>query len=186
MIYKIGVRGTTPLIQDNGQTFTRAQASGKKKSRGEQQESPDDIQEKVYMFNGKYAHPSQGFMNSFLRAASLGGYKIGRHGARSLLAGALTITPMPLVELHVVGKPEPYGVRCVIPATGGSIYRIRPLWNHWGADFRLDVDEMVWPSSAAKTLEEILKFSGRAVGVGCWRPEREGQFGKFDLKSELI
>lgn len=63
-----------------------------------------------------------------------------------------------------------------IPATKGRIMRYRPRFNEWGAKFVLHVDdELLSPEMAHQLLNE----AGQSIGIGDFRPEKRGPFGRF-------
>ncbi len=68
----------------------------------------------------------------------------------------------------------------VIPATKGRIMRHRPRWDQWTAKFGLDIDPEVLP---VELIHQLLEEGGRRVGVGDFRPEKRGPFGRFEVVS---
>jgi len=66
-----------------------------------------------------------------------------------------------------------------IPATGGRILRHRPCFNDWKLTFTLgmDVSEM-----NEKLVRQIVDAAGRKIGLGDFRPDCKGPFGKFVVK----
>lgn len=65
-----------------------------------------------------------------------------------------------------------------IPATGGRILCHRPSFNDWALDFHLSVDT---DDMAPKLLREIIDAAGRKIGLGDFRPDCKGPFGKFKV-----
>ena len=67
-----------------------------------------------------------------------------------------------------------------IPATGGRIQRHRPLFDKWAVGFTctLDTDEM-----SEKLFREIVDAAGSKIGLGDFRPETKGPFGRFAVVS---
>lgn len=66
--------------------------------------------------------------------------------------------------------------RVVIPATGGSIMAHRPRLDKWETNFTiLTDDEMFDPDFVRK----IIDSTGSKVGLGDFRPQRKGPFGRF-------
>jgi hypothetical protein len=64
----------------------------------------------------------------------------------------------------------------VIPSTGGRIMCHRPRVDEWVATFSLDVDtEMFHPNFVRKLMDD----AGKKCGLGDYRPERKGPFGRF-------
>ena len=50
----------------------------------------------------------------------------------------------------------------------------------WAAEFCVDADDEL--VDGAK-LTEWLSISGRRIGLGDWRPEKSGEFGRFEVVS---
>jgi len=67
-----------------------------------------------------------------------------------------------------------------MPSTGGRILRYRPCFNDWSISFEatLDLDMM-----GMKMLREILDAAGSRIGLGDFRPDCKGCFGKFVVTS---
>lgn len=67
-----------------------------------------------------------------------------------------------------------------IPSTGGRILCHRPCFNDWKIEFTIKIDtEMISP----KLLREIIDAAGRRIGLGDFRPDCKGPFGKFVVTS---
>jgi hypothetical protein len=63
-----------------------------------------------------------------------------------------------------------------IPATGGRILRHRPCFNDWKLAFTVELDTK---EMSPKFMRDIVDKWGNAVGVGDFRPDCKGPFGKF-------
>lgn len=63
-----------------------------------------------------------------------------------------------------------------IPATKGRIMRHRPRLNKWAAEFDLEIDDDILP---LEVVHQLLIEGGNKIGVGDFRPERGGPFGRF-------
>lgn len=50
----------------------------------------------------------------------------------------------------------------------------------WACEFRCDADDELVDQSQ---LENWLDIAGRRIGLGDWRPERSGEYGRFELVS---
>jgi hypothetical protein len=66
----------------------------------------------------------------------------------------------------------------VIPSTKGRVLRHRPRLNSWGAEFSLEIDETVLDPT---TVHQLLTEGGTRVGLGDYRPEKGGPFGRFQV-----
>jgi len=63
-----------------------------------------------------------------------------------------------------------------IPATGGRIIRHRAIFNDWKLNFTLHLDSTLL---APKMLREIVDAAGSRIGLGDFRPQTKGPFGKY-------
>jgi hypothetical protein len=65
-----------------------------------------------------------------------------------------------------------------IPATGGRIQRHRPLFERWrlAFDVQLDTAEM-----SERLFRQIVDDAGNKIGLGDFRPETKGPFGRFKV-----
>lgn len=64
----------------------------------------------------------------------------------------------------------------VIPSTGGRIMAHRPRLDEWSLSFTLEVDEEMF---SVEFVRLLVDDAGRKVGLGDFRPDRKGPFGKF-------
>ena len=64
----------------------------------------------------------------------------------------------------------------VVPATRGRVVRYRPRLDQWQLTFLLEWDETMlsW-----KEVRAVVDNAGSRVGIGDFRPERGGPFGRF-------
>jgi hypothetical protein len=63
-----------------------------------------------------------------------------------------------------------------IPSTGGRILCHRPCFHDWELDFTLLIDTDML---SAKLFREIVDAAGKRIGLGDFRPDCKGPFGKF-------
>lgn len=63
-----------------------------------------------------------------------------------------------------------------IPATKGRVMRHRPRLNVWGLQATLEIDESMID---ADIVQQLLTEGGRAIGLGDFRPEKGGPFGRY-------
>jgi hypothetical protein len=76
----------------------------------------------------------------------------------------------PMKDFEVDSRPV------TIPATKGRIMRHRPRFNSWGAEISLEIDPQMID---ADTVQQLLTEGGTRIGIGDFRPERGGPFGRF-------
>lgn len=96
--------------------------------------------------------------------------------AVAILDDAITILEgeEPAKNFEVDGRPV------TIPATKGRIMRYRPRWNKWAASFDMLLDENLLSPEMA---QQLLTEAGLSIGIGDFRPEKRGPFGRFRVTS---
>lgn len=67
---------------------------------------------------------------------------------------------------------------CVNPSTGGRIMTHRPRLDSWSLMFDIIVDEF---NINERLLREIVDAAGVRCGLGSYRPNRKGTYGKFKV-----
>jgi hypothetical protein len=63
-----------------------------------------------------------------------------------------------------------------IPSTGGRILCYRPRFDCWALEFTIDLDTTGF---SVKVLRDIVDDAGKRIGLGDFRPDCKGPFGKF-------
>jgi hypothetical protein len=90
-------------------------------------------------------------------------------------ADAIDLTDLddqPLKDFEVDARPV------VIPSTKGRIMCYRPRIEAWRATFPMEVDTTIIGVDDA---HQLLEDAGRRQGVGDFRPEKKGPFGRFKI-----
>jgi len=59
----------------------------------------------------------------------------------------------------------------------------RPIFKEWKISFAIDVDEEMFSSTLIK---EVIESSGKRIGLGAFRPDRKGTFGKFKIIKFIV
>lgn len=83
----------------------------------------------------------------------------------------------PLIEL-TTSKPEALKAH-VKNQTGVADIRVRPMVSKWSCTLRMTITPSILSLEAALS---VLRVAGRSVGVGDWRPERSGDYGRFAIE----
>ncbi|MGP1681195.1 MAG: hypothetical protein ACTS8S_02565 [Giesbergeria sp.] len=174
------IEGTSPLLLNNftdeaqmaASNGTRASTVGSKGTPREQAER------KLYKSNdGGFIMPQPNLFRCVIDAGKY--FKAGKSKVTtmqsSLIPACLDIEG---VEIPIIAK-EPWEVdtRAVrIPSTGGRILAHRPKFNNWRLTFTMRLDDSVM---SPELLREIIDAAGSRIGLGDFRPDRKGPFGKF-------
>lgn len=133
--------------------------------------------------DGTLFFPTVAFRSSMLRAAT--GERIGKRAARSVLAGAVFVVEerAPLFDPATGDPASTYEIdnRRVVVSRGSGIVRSRPRLETWAATFQLDVDVDILTDAAADIVAHYLTIAGSSIGVGDYRPEKAGPFGRYTI-----
>ena len=176
-IAEIDIEGTFALLMNNPLGMKPADDSvkaGKKVYVAE-----DEAEASAYRApTGQLFVPSPAFRGALLSAAK--GRKIGKPFATQLVKGSV----FPADEITLLRSPagEPAhefeidARRCVVGKAG--ITRNRAKLSKWAATVRFEYDNDFMNEDHIRTLLDI---AGRTVGVGDYRPEKSGPFGRFRL-----
>ena len=198
MFYEVQIRGTRPIIMHNGPAGldTRSPANIEKaeitRKRGSNRTAADDarLQElecQIALWLDSKAAPTiaEGAIRSCIEK-----------GARKLKQGDQVREGMMVdAVLSFDYDKERYGVaveelgktaQFTVPVRVGQnrIPRTRAKFDEWEATFRLETDEELVDQ---EQLARWLDIAGRRIGLGDWRPEKSGTYGRFEtIKIEAV
>ena len=133
---------------------------------------------------GGYGFPCAGFKKSAIRAAKLLD-GVNMTDARQMFfveADDRDTTGVDCVRIEYEGKPE-MRTDTVRLAKGASDLRYRPEFRKWSCTLKISFDQDLISSSQ---LVNLFLRAGSQVGVGDWRPERDGQFGRFTVGEQTV
>ncbi len=180
--FSVTIEGVTPLICNKFTDEAQASAtSGSRASTVGDKGTPREIAESK-LYTDSAATPIIPGPNLFRCLIDAGKFfKAGKSKLTtlksSLIPAALSLDE---VEIQIV-HDEPWEVdsRPVrIPATGGRIIAHRPMFNDWRLSFHLQLDDTV---IGAKMLRDLVDAAGQRIGLGDFRPDCKGMFGKFKV-----
>lgn len=166
--------GTSPLIVHKWSEKAKKQMLDKQMKRATQgkaaKDPEQDYRESLYVCDdGSYGFPAVAFKAAAVRAGTYCDMKM------VFLRGAFHVEG-DLVKIEGEPRPREDMVRV---GMGTADIRYRPEFPKWAADLRVTFN------SRALTPEQIVNLfevAGFAVGVGEWRPEKNGQFGRFEVE----
>lgn len=168
---KCKIIGTTPILFNR---FRDTQIEGKSKKRTGAVEERD-VEDKLYIIDDKIMLPSVYIKNSLVEAGKQ--FKIvgkGKSTYSKLIASTIEINPF-MIDF-ISAKYEIFRISAVNPMTKGRMMTERPKFNKWSAEFELILNDK---SIEISVINEILEHAGKYVGIGDWRPQTKGMFGKF-------
>jgi hypothetical protein len=169
----VKIEGTSPLLMNRFLDKSIKDAS--KKDSGEKKHLP--VEEKLYVVDGKPYVPSRYLLGALVDAAKQ--FKIaGKQKATYSKYVGSTIRVEPEAILISPGKWEPFSISAVIPATKGRVMVTRPQFNKWSLDFEILCED---EDISVDTMEKITEQAGKFTGIGDWRPQKKGPYGRFRI-----
>jgi len=134
--------------------------------------------------NGGYGFPCAGFKKSAIRAAKLLD-GVNMTDARQMFfveADDRDTTGVDCVRIEHDEAPE-MRTDTVRLAKGVSDLRYRPEFRNWSCILKMSFDEDLISNSQ---LVNLFMRAGLQVGVGDWRPEKGGEFGRFVVGEQTL
>ena len=178
----VRVSGVTPLLQNN--PLSMLAGGGAKKTIPTPR---DEAESKAYRDTaGALVIPTAAFRAAILQAAA--GFRINKQSARTILSGSLVLMPADVAPLLRDDAPiTAYEIdtrRAVVQRQG--VLRSRPrIPTPWQVlltlAFDLGDDRASSHLAYLKVLLEIFENAGRFIGVGDFRPQVRGTFGRFTV-----
>lgn len=168
--FHVVIRGTKPILLHNPAGMITT-SSGKKVI-----PTPEDEAAKgCYWLPDKSSlcFPADNLQASLIVVAPQ--YKVGKVRLSPYVSGSIDIMPPYLT----FGTKE-YEIdtrRAIIQRQG--VMRSRPRLNDWALTFDILVDDDFPGTNPGAVIKQMLDEAGRRVGIGDFRPQRKGKFGKF-------
>ncbi len=182
----IGIEGTTPLLCNR---FTDAAAmaatSGTRGSSKDKGTEREQAEEKLYKDEGgRLVIPGPNLFRCVIDAGTF--FKAGKSKVttqkNSLIPACVSLDAVVVPIQHT--EPWTVDTRPVrIPATGGRILCYRPCFHDWKLEFEVELDTDL---IGVKLFREIVDAAGRRIGLGDFRPDRKGPFGKFSVVKWVV
>jgi hypothetical protein len=194
---EVQVWGRTPLIVNNFGMKARQQILGKQmkeaKLAREAKVPFDDFCGSLYAIpgariNGKklksweswplmkntFGFPASGFKKSMVSACSFvqGIPKTILRGSIHIIGDLVPITYKRLVMREDVVRVGPFGRRT-------ADIRFRGMFEDWSVTLKVSYNTRLL---SIEQIVNLLEHAGNAIGVGEWRPEKDGQFGMFTCR----
>jgi len=176
----VTIEGKTPLLihrftDEDQQSATTGNRTSTNGDRGTPKEQAEQCLYKSP--KGEIIIPQTNIFRSIIDAGKY--FKSGRSKVTtqktSLIPAAISMEEV----YYILEHPDPWEVdsRPVrIPATGGRIIRHRPMFHDWKVTFKLQLDETI---IGIKLLRDIIDAAGNNIGLGDFRPDCKGPFGKY-------
>ena len=181
-LIRLRITGISPLLMNNPESMGGGPSKGlgTKKIPTPEEESAA----KVYRNgDGQLYFPADGLRNGIIKKACPG-RRIGKRYASAIVPGALFLTQEKLLLIHPkthkpITKYEIDIRRCVVQGQG--VRRARPKIMKWGGIVTYEFDPDFLPGD---TVVELQSIAGKLAGLGDYRPQCGGPFGRYTV--ELI
>lgn len=174
------IRGTSPLITHawsaKAKTMMRDKQAGKKTKTREVRDPQGEAMEAAYIHkeSGQFGIPGLGLKASFVTAAHK---DIGVE--KTLVRKSLfLVTDDPDKVLPIEAGEPVIREDNVRVGMGTADLRYRPMWEQWRVHVVLEVD------ADLLTQSDVVNLANRAgfgVGLCEWRPEKGGEFGRYEV-----
>lgn len=185
--FKVKVKGLTPYMQHR-MDDTKLQQWELNRGAIIEREGLNTEPEKLALFHsfidadGNFYIPNEHFKQCFLNGSKSVKGKVGTatKSMKQVVAGQWFIIPsmIPFRKFDEVDIRS--AVNRVIKA---RIIVKRPKWMQWECEFTLEIYN---DTLTLETIKSIIEQSGNFVGVGSYRPEHSGEYGRFAAELQKV
>lgn len=174
MKIRIEIDGITPLLMNK---FNDSSLEGNARDKNE---TPREAAYKTAYLseNGVLYYPGENIFASIVCAGKY--HKIGKNKVTTMKSSLIPagLTMLSTVCLFNTSEFEVDSRSVVIPSTGGRIMKHRARLDKWTTSFSIEIDSNLISEKMAR---QIIDDSGSKVGLGDFRPDRKGSFGKYKV-----
>ena len=174
------IEGVSPLIEhkwsEKALTMLRDKHAGIKVKNREARDPEAEFHSAYYKCeDGQYGFPAGGIKQCLINAAHK---DIGLE--KTLLRKSLFIIPDDTINnLCAFETDDPVMREDIVRIGQGSTdLRYRPEFRYWSMIIRMEFDSM---SLTQNTILNLVQRAGFGVGLGEWRPEKGGEYGRFQV-----
>ena len=172
--YKVDIKGITPLLQNKPEDYGFDVEWVEKKAGNEYEK---EALKKVYRdAKGVIYTPCDHIERAIIEA----GKKIRVKGAGKATYSKIFGSMVSVEPQAIPLTPQKFDIfkkLVVIPSTKGRVMRYRPMFEKWALSFEVMAEDEI----PAAVLKDALEIAGKFSGLGDWRPEKKGKFGKFQV-----
>ena len=180
----VRIEGTSPFIQhkwdEKALQMMRDKHAGIRVKNRDARDPEQEFRNASYkLADGRYGFPAGGVKACLTGAAHK---DIGLE--KTLLKKSLFIRPDDFENnLVALETDEPVMREDVVRVGSGSTdLRYRPMFTTWAMTLKFEYDSKALTQSA---ILNLIERAGFGIGLGEWRPEKGGEFGRFRLDREF-
>jgi hypothetical protein len=171
---KVEITGVTPLLQNKPEEYGFDEQWVEKKASTDYEK---EALKKLYVTpEGEIYQPGVHIERCLIDS----GKKIRVKGQGKATYSKLFGSMVTVEEDVILIEPQDFIINktlVVIPSTKGRVMRYRPEFKKWSMVFHINIEEEIDVSA----VREALDIAGKYTGLGDWRPEKKGKFGKFQV-----
>ena len=176
---KLKVTGLTPLIQNKMKESILKDmedvrtGKAKKSTRKAVDPKKEYLKSSYIQDDGSFGFPASAFKQCAVRAGK--GLGLAMTDTRTLF---FVLPNAPDGECVAIKSKKPLLRKDPVNVKTGKDLRFRPEFRNWKADLlvKFDADRIT-----IEQIANLLNHGGQTVGVGEWRPEKNGTFGTFQV-----
>jgi len=175
--FKVTIQGISPLLMNKPSALIGDISKDKKPFKNEAEKEASD---RLYQNpKGELYQPATHIYGALIEA---GKHKRvvgkGKSTYSKIVGYAVEIRPFEII--HKKQEWETFSILAVNPNTKGRNLLHRPVLKEWELDFEVVFDES---EIAPSIMKELLDIAGKVAGIGDWRPQKKGPYGKFQVTS---
>lgn len=181
--YVVEIEGVTPYMQHRMDDAKLEEWEKNRKLIIERDDvaKEDAVRAEFHSYSDKegFFMPSEHLRGAFINAGAMVKAKVGN--ARKNMKNV--VAAMFFVEEEKIRLPKEYSIdkrSAVNKAIKARVISIRPKWEKWNVGFTLMVDN---DTLTSQTVKEIVENAGNYIGIGSFRPQCNGMFGRFKIKT---
>lgn len=123
----------------------------------------------------EFGFPAVAFKSAMVRAAKMNGFNMTDARQAFFVKGAPGQDGIDLVPIH--GTPHMREDYVRLNGKTADI-RIRGAFGEWTADLHIELNPSML---SVESVVSLVEHAGFSVGVGEWRPEKDGPYGRFKI-----
>lgn len=175
--YEIEIKGITDYLMNRFDEAT-IDTTSKKRTGSLKTKDKEQLEKKFYTTtDGEIYVPSTQIVGCLINAGKQ--FRVvgkGKATYSKIFGANIQIEPECLIMQNQ--KYSVFRISGVNPNTRGRMMISRPRFSDWGLKFQLICYDDQIPS---EVINQALEEGGRSVGIGDWRPDKKGRFGKFQV-----
>jgi hypothetical protein len=177
---RMRIIGDSPLIVHRFDEKARKQILDKQMKKAQQAKPPKDPEGDFNAARYITEDGQDGFPAAGLKRAACNAFRFADGIKKIEIAGALHVEPGHEL-VPIISDPPLVREDTVKISMGQTDLRFRPEYRNWRMEFEVVYNER---AISAEQIVNLFNIAGFGIGIGEWRPERQGQFGMFHVATD--